>query len=328
MSKSTDGQQPEGRTSGKKDRKEKPKADAERRAFHRQQLQNPDILMPDLDPDKPVPLGGLQRFDDLICTRLRMLGYPGTGKTDRPPQSCRPMVLARKLAGNSQSLSQAEIAVLADRIGWLQRNCFRWSVRNGYAEYFASREAKSSSDNSDKIGEIAASDPAPPERRNASNEPKDCQKGFPNTAIEDAFSMIKKLDELSEADLTTPASAKSISASERPPLQAASLTSDRLSSVESGGGSDWTSLAAEVRRRRPQEVPQKPQRPRTFGKEFPIPKAKALLIATALEKPIAEQIEKARVLLNDREELRSALAHSIKAREDLLDIFANLGLDL
>ena len=79
MANSKSGEQSHGKNTAQKFSK----ADTERRAFHRQQLQNPDILIPDLDPDKPVLLGDLQRFDELICTRLRMLGYPGTGSPDR-----------------------------------------------------------------------------------------------------------------------------------------------------------------------------------------------------------------------------------------------------
>jgi len=311
---------------GKKSSQQLSKAEAGRRAFHRQQIQNPEILMPDLDPDEPVLLGKLQRFDELICTRLRMLGYPGTGNGDRPPQSCRPMVLARKLAGNSPSISQADIAVLADRIGWLQRNCFRWPVRNGYAEYFARRDDKPLSERSAKINGGVASDVAPPERRNASSQPKDSQPELPNAAIDDAFAMIKKPDELGAADPPITASASAVSASERSPVQETNLASARVSLGVSGGGSDWTLWAAEVRRRRPETVPQMPQRPKTFGKEFPIPKAKALLVAVALEKPIAEQVSKAQALLEDRAELYAALKHGNQAREDLLLVHEQLAV--
>lgn len=304
------------------------KAEAERRTFHRQQMQNAEILMPDLDPDEPVQLGKLQRFDELICTRLRMLGYPGTSNWDRLPQSCRPMVLARKLAGNSPSISQADIAVLADRIGWLQRNCFRWPVRNGYAEYFARRADKPLSGRSEKINGGVASDVAPPERRNASSQPKDSQPELRNAAIDDAFAMTKKLDELGAAGPPITASTSEASASERSPVHGTNLASARVGSGVSSGGSDWTSWAAEVRRRRPETVPQMPQRPNTFGKEFPIPKAKALLVAVAVGKPIAEQISNAQILLDDRAELYAALKHGTQAQEDLLNILACLGLEL
>lgn len=324
MSSSKSNQESQGKNFGQK----LSKADAERKAFHRQQMQNPEILMPNLDPDKPVLLGELQRFDELICTRLRMLGYPGTGNGDRQPQSCRPMVLARKMAGNPASISQADIAVLADRIGWLQRNCFRWSVRNGYAEYFASRYASRLSDNSGKVIEVAASDAAPPEGRKASSKSQDGHPRHPNAAIDDAFAMIKKLDEQVAADLPITASASSVPASEVSRVYGTGSASDRLGSAGSSGGSEWTSWAGEVRRRRPETVPQMPQRPKTFGKEFPIPKAKALLVAVAVEQPIAEQICKAELLLEDRAELYAALKHGNQAQEDLLNILAYLGLEL
>jgi hypothetical protein len=324
MSNSKSGEQSRGKYSGQK----LSKTDAERRAFHRQQLQNPDILIPDLDPDKPVLLGELQRFDELICTRLRMLGYPGTGSPDGPPQSCRPMVLARKLAGGSQDLSKAEISVLADRIGWLQRNYFRWGVRNGYAEYFASRGANSPSENTDKIIKVAASDTAPPERRNASNEGYESDPKAQTTPSDDVFTSIRKLGE--QASVDPPRSVSQRLGSDAD--DASDFTSHRaagdLASAESSGGSEWSIWATEIVRRQPKQVPQMPQRPRTFGKEFPIPKAKALLVAVALQKTVSEQIRLARDLLEDRDELYQALKHGDQAREDLLNIFACLGLEL
>lgn len=321
---SESGQQAQGKKSGQK----LSKAEAGRRAFHRQQIQNPEILMPDLDPDEPVLLGKLQRFDELICTRLRMLGYPGTGNGDRPPKSCRPMVLARKLAGKSQSISQADIAVLADRIGWLQRNCFRWSVRNGYAEYFARRDAKPSSEMSENINEGAASDAASSEVQNALSEAKESKHEPPIAAFEDGFANIKLLVEPVVAGPSTSASQSSFSASERTPVLATGSASDELVSAESSDGSQWPSWAAEIRRRRPEQVPQMPERPRTYALDFPVSKAKALLYTVAKQHPIAEQITKARSLLEDRAELYQALTHGDQVREDLINVFASLGLEL
>lgn len=324
MANSKSGEQSQGKNTAQKFSK----ADAERRAFHRQQLQNPDILIPDLDPDKPVLLGDLQRFDELICTRLRMLGYPGTGSPDRLPQSCRPMVLARKLAGGSQGLSKAEISILADRIGWLQRNCFRWSARNGYADYFASRVANPPSKSTDKIIKSATSEFAPTERRNASNEGCESDPKAQITPSDDVFTRIRKADEQVSVDPPTSATQRLVSDAGGARVSTSHRAVGNLASAVNGGGSEWSIWSTEILRRQPKEVPQMPQRPRTYGKEFPVPKAKALLVAVALQKPIGEQIRLARDLLDDRFELAEALKHGEQAKEDLLNILACLGLEL
>ncbi|MEE4209948.1 MAG: hypothetical protein V2I43_11835 [Parvularcula sp.] len=320
--------EPQGENSGQKDQKETSKAEAERKAFHRQQLKNPAILMPDLDPDMPVQLGKLELFDELICTRLRMLGYPGTGKADRKPQSCRPMTLARKLARGSPDISRDDINILADRIAWLQRNPFRWSVRNGYAEYFAKRGARTASGRSETKTEIASSDSGLAAERNAYGKDHESSREPEAAASEDVFDRIKKLDQQVPAGPVNSASQGLISDADSERVHTSGGAEIDLASAASGGGSEWSTWAAEVRRRIPEDVPRTPNRPRTFAKAFPIPKAKELLLAVVMEEPIAEQMRLAHDLLDDRSELYAALTHGEQAREDLLNVLACLGLEL
>lgn len=324
MTYSESGQQAQGQKSGQKFSK----AEGERRVFHRQQMQNPEILMPDLDPDKPVQLGELQRFDQLICTRLRKLGYPGTGNGNRPPQPCRPMVLARKLAGNPPSISQADIALLSDRIGWLQRNCFRWSARNGYADYFASRNAKPSPESSGNANAVAVSHIDLSEGQDLSSKAKHSELEPPSASLDGVFDKRETLSEQFVADTSPAAFQSSFLPSPTTPVCATGNASDELESVGGSGGSEWSVWEAEVLRLRPAKVPQMPDRPKTYAIKFPIEKGRDFLYAVAKQKPIAEQIEKARALLQDRSELYQALTHDVQAREDLLNAFASLGLEL
>jgi len=119
--------------------KPKGKMETAREAFHRQQMAHPDVLTPNLDPDPPVLLGALSRFDKPILMALKKHGYPGTGGTKAAPIPVRSGTLAQKIASGSASLSKADKELIAARIGWLQRNAFRWPARNGYGHYFDQR---------------------------------------------------------------------------------------------------------------------------------------------------------------------------------------------
>lgn len=292
---------------------------ARREAFHRQQLAHPDVLMPALDPDKPVALGELQRFDEPILHRLRMGGYPGTGRTGGQPKAARNLRLARKIASGSPALSDTDIECIGRRIGWLQRNTFRWNVRNGYAEYFAQR----------------GDTPAPAEPTNCSQKPAargeiNKDRPAPND-ISGGASSAHDLDlfgpERSDKPVGIEAAAAAFD-SAKEPLNGPDRPTTIPWRTDNPEHSKWSSWAGEINRRRPADVPQLPSRPKTFALEFPVAKAKELLYAIAKQKPIAAQVDLAVQLRDDRNELRRALMHDDQACEDILDAFAHLGVDI
>jgi hypothetical protein len=118
-----------------------------RQDFHRKQMANPDVLMPDLDPDPPISLpANLTKFENAILVALQIKRGSKSNGLAHPSKDVRPTVLARKIASGS-GLGQADIGIIAKRIGWLQRNWFRRRLSNGYQSYFASRSAKRPSSN-------------------------------------------------------------------------------------------------------------------------------------------------------------------------------------
>jgi hypothetical protein len=113
---------------------------ADRQNFHRRQVQCPEVLICELDPDQPIILAKhLGIFDDVILSELRKRGWPDTSKKADPPKRAKGSTLAAKIAKRN-TLSAEDIEQLAARINWLQNNAFRWNVRNGYPDYFASKE--------------------------------------------------------------------------------------------------------------------------------------------------------------------------------------------
>lgn len=128
--------------SGEMDSKNPSGAFQRRVFFDRLQRDDPNILMPDLDPDPPVPLASdLEKFDRPIMNLLTQIlpadqikaspaepfSLPSAGI---PKATC----LAKKLASGHSDLTKDDIDNVAARIGWLLRNWFRRDARDGYAK--------------------------------------------------------------------------------------------------------------------------------------------------------------------------------------------------
>ena len=317
---------------------------AERQNFHRRQMQNPDVLISALDPDPPVILPShLYIYDGIIMSELRARGFPNTSGNCVLPKAAKGSSLAKKLTRQGQ-VSSDDVTILAARINWLQNNTFRWNTRDGYAAYFADKAAQSSRKPSvrrDGASDMAA--PGNPEQAPPSPNADDIgaqdDEQAPNlpakaaterASPEEAMRLTDNVGSVSDKNDASANTnhhrepAEPIFINEGDTRYGATPNDDvDVPQPDNPGGH-----AGRVYADMPNQVttPDYPDRPKTFGKEFPVPKASAFLVANALRKPLDEQRRLGWTLINDPEELAAALAHGELAKTDLLNAFGKLGL--
>ncbi len=317
---------------------------AERQSFHRRQLSTSDVLINDLDPDPPIILPShLHIYDGVIMSELRARGFPNTSKNGGPAKAAKGSTLARKITRQGQ-VSANDVATLAARINWLQNNTFRWNVRDGYAEYFAAKPARSAKKHSTRrVAASAVAAPVKPEQaaptpnaddvvaQNIEDAPNFPAKSVTESASpEEAKRPTESVGAVSNND-----DAFAGTDHHREPAEPifikegdtryGTMPNDDIDVPQpdkSGGHAGRASAVI------PNQVttPDYPDKPKTFGKEFPVPKASAFLVANALRKPLDEQRRLGWTLINDPEELAAALAHGELAKTDLLNAFGKLGL--
>ena len=304
------------------------RTDAKRREFHAFQMREKHVSLAALDPDPPVELGNLQRFDGLILSLLQARGYNQTGMpSGAPRKSVRLRRMAQKIA-KYDSLSDAEIEILAARIGWLQRNYFRLDARNGYDKILAfgrskPKAAKGPTKADEPKGSTGGAAPAAPHLpvvRSAPVEHPDCHQAAPAEPSGDAtlFGF--------EAPVSQPR-AQADHNSVSPVQGSSSGQRDRFVGWP-GNPTQWAEWSDRIRKAKPKGASIAPPKPKTFAKEFPVEKAARLLFLIATDKPV-DMLKQAGLLLrDDRTQLHQALTHSDRARDDILDAFAHLGIDL
>jgi len=304
------------------------RTDAARREFHALQMREKHVSLAALDPDPPVELGNLQRFDGLILSLLQARGYNQTGMpSGAPRKSARVQRMAKKI-GKANHLSDAEIKILAARIGWLQRNEFRWEARNGY----------------DKILAFGRSKPKAPKGPTKAAKPKDPTAAAAPAAPDLPVVMPAPVDrpDRHQAAPAEPSGDATLFGFEAPvsqPLAQADHDSVSPAQGSSSGQRDrfagwpgnptqWAEWSDRIRKAKPKGASIAPPKPKTFAKEFPVEKAKSFLLSIVTDKPIDRLVQTGTVLRDDRTQLHQALTHSEGARNDILNAFAHLGIDL
>lgn len=303
-------------------------ADDARRAFHVHQISNSGIDLSAFDPDPPVELGTLQRFDGPIQSLLEAKGYNQADKpSGGPPKSVRVRNMAQKIGCNN-CLSEDEIETIARRIGWLQRNEFRWDARNGYEALFASKPcrskaAKGPGKGAETKAQAAAREPVAPGVPDLLPAPTDRtgRHFVAPVGPSDVGTLFESEPPISQ-----------------PPARAdddiGGLADEPYSGQSSrflswpGNPSHWAEWSDRINKAIPKDAPITPPKPKTYAKEFPVEKAKSFLLSIVTDKPIDRQVQTGKLLRDDREQLHQALTHDDRARDDILDAFAHLGIDL
>lgn len=301
---------------------------ADRKSFHTRQMSQKALSLAAFDPDPPVELGNLQRFDGLILSLLQARGYNQTGMpSGAPRKSARVRKMAHKI-GEKNGLSDAEIKILAARIGWLQRNDFRWEARNGYDSILAlkpskPKAAKGAPKAAGSKGRTAAAAQAAPHVSVAMPAPvehPDRHQAAPAESSGDAtlFGFEAPVSQpRAQADYNDVSPVQGSSSGQR----------DRFVGWP-GNPTQWAEWSDRIRKAKPKGAPMTPPKPKTFAKQFPVEKARSFLFLIATDKPVDRLVEAGLLLRDDRTQLHQALTHSDRARDDILDAFAHLGIDL
>ncbi len=307
----------------------------QRQRFHRQQMACPDVLIDALDPDAPVLLPAhLTQYDPIIRHQLRNRGWPNTSGNGSPPKMTKGTSLARKIA-KGRGMSEEDIALLANRINWMQNNSFRWNMRDGYDAYFSAKAASGGhqeaveQNRSTKIeNSIGPSDGGARDINvsngtlGASAESLQQSSLGPSTPSNQMRGAIHQTQRAQSRQAEKHRGPIFISADDPLPGDSATDVISRGFPAEpelqpaphiAGSSSHF-------------DGPNLPDRPKTFGKTFPIAKASAFLVSNATGSAIEEQLRLGEALINDPDELRASLAHSEQARIDILNAFGKLGL--
>lgn len=302
--------------------------DIERTRFHEQQMGDLTLLMPALDPDPPIDLGELQRFDRWIISTLQSNGYGRVGMASGVPRKAvRLRSLANRL-GRGHGLSDEDIETIAQRIGWLQRNEFRWEARDGYEALAASKPRKKRDAKGPKDG-VATNAPTGPGGPPASVGP-DTMHSFNGRRSERFDAPVERVNTDASSQYESrniEASADAIRGTDGTSRSLSSTPIDRFTGWP-GNPAYWASWSDQVRKAMPTNAPIHPPKPKTFAKTFPVEKAKTFLLAIYLEKSLDDLLTTGRDLLDDREQLHQALTCDERARDEILDAFAKLGLEL
>ncbi|MXP14503.1 hypothetical protein GRI44_07040 [Altererythrobacter confluentis] len=316
--------------------------DTDRQNFHRRQVQCPDVLICELDPDPPIILPKhLGIFDGVILSALRTRGWPNTSKKSGPPRRAKGSSLAAKMAKRNL-LSTQDIEQLAARINWLQNNAFRWNARDGYAGYFASRDNAGLSVTSsttttvpcaNKSEEQASTPNLPrtitnddsyPHQPRVEPEYKPGPKEVSDATVFGSNSVGNDQNLPAHSSDTKQSSGTNFITEDAPPY----LNAPQPNPVRPQHLEFESNIDRSLSNGRPQNfTPELPDRPKTYGTDFPIAKAKNFLMANAKQLPIKTQLELGRILIEDPQQLASALKHSERARVDLLNAFGKLGLN-
>lgn len=304
------------------------RTDAKRREFHAFQMREKHVNLAALDPDPPVELANLQRFDGTLLSLLEARGYNQADMASGAlPKSARVQRMAKKI-GEENHLSDAEIKILAARIGWLQRNYFRLDARNGYDKILAfgrskPKAAKGATKADEPNGSTAAAAPAAPHVpvvMPAPVEHPDCHQAAPAEPSGDAtlFGFEAPVSQpRAQADYNDVSPVQGSSSGQR----------DRFVGWP-GNPTQWAEWSDRIRKAKPKGAPMAPPKPKTFAKEFPVEKAASFLFLIATDKPVERLVQAGLLLRDDRAQLHQALTHSDRARDDILDAFAHLGIDL
>jgi len=334
----------------------------ERRAFFdRLQRDDPDILMPVLDPDPPVLLASvLEKFDRPIMNLLTQILPADQSKASPadpfplpsagiPKATC----LAKKLASGHSDLTKGHIDNLAARIGWLLRNWFRRDARDGYDKCLRDtkpclkKSAASAVKTRTATPHAGGTTTSPPQRATP-------QSPVPQPSIQATHrSLLTPSRGLPDGQFQEPGEGVNPSGATLfgAQKQCAAL-SPNLAEIAPADEDDFTfgvrsmdgpdlsiqpnSMAAdraewqrEIDELRAAGVPLDPPRLKTFAKEFPVPKARAFFLAVCLAKGSFERaIVVGKELAADHDALSDTIAVNQSAKDDVINWFAFLGIDL
>ena len=327
-------------------------------AFDALQRAHPDTLIPAFDPDPPVVLSRqLRKFDPLIMTLLKRDLPNSQGPSQPAPLPAKGVpkaaCLAKKVASGHPDLTKKQLDKLADRIGWLLRNWFRHDARDGYEKCLQSKKPRPK-----KSGARAAQTRTslPPAGAKSTNLPQPAapqiappqppaQAANPSPLIPSIGEYEGSIQEAGEGENTAPLElfgAQDQHASSAPNLVeiAPADEDDFTFGVRSMDGPDLSvqpnSMAAdraewqrEIDELRAAGVPLDPPRLKTFAKEFPIPKARTFFLAVCLAKGSFERaIVVGKELAADHDALSATIAVNKSAKDDVINWFAFLGIDL
>ncbi len=330
-------------------------------SFDQFQRDHPDVLVPDLDPDPPVPLAsGLGKFDRPIMNRLTKVlpadqsrALPGDPlplpSAGIPKATC----LAEKLASGHSDLTKDHIDNLAARIGWLLRNWFRRDARDGYEMCLRGKRprpkksAVSKAKTLTTMPQAGGKTTSPPQRATPQSPvpPPPFQTTNPSLPAPSSGERQQQFQGADEG--INPAHPELFGAQEqRVPMspnlvEIAPADEDDLTfGVRPMDGPDLSiqpnSMAAdrvewqrEIKEVRAAGFPLDPPRLKTFAMEFPVPKAKAFFLAVYRAKGSSEQaIVLGKDLAADHDALSDTIAVNKSAKDDVINWFAFLGIDL
>ena len=326
--------------------------------FDAWQRENPRILMPAFDPDPPIKLlDGLEKFDPLIMTLLKR-NLPLTKGAGQPvplPKAGVPKAacLAKKLASGHPDLTEKQLDNLAARIGWLLRNWFRHDARDGYDLCLKGKKprpkklsasatktrtsppqpgAKGTNLPQPAAPQIAPPPPLAQAADTSSPMPSsgDLEEQFDEAGKGETRALLELFGTQNQRVSSAPNLAEVAPADEDDfTFGVRSIGGPNLSIQPDAIAVDRAEWQREIEEVRTAGVPLDPPPLKTFAKEFPISKAQAFFLAVWRAKGLSEQaIDLGKELAADHAALSATIAANKSAKDDVINWFAFLGIDL